>query len=480
MSNSTLNPITHPIRTLIGGVFMHVSNMERSVDWYHRFFGLPDRSSVTDKVHAIAMDNNSNFVLDQHGYDRGLAIGDRPLLMLESPDVHAAYRFALEQGIQIEWEIEEYPGMAFFTLRDPDHNLLMVCGKPGSKEGGASVNQDLKTAESRIVEQVRYDGGGTMLKVSPISAHAVINNDGLTLTGRASTEQSYPTPVRIETTVRIEGGCLRLYYGPHGVLTFNYGPSADGGSGSEFYVIPPAVDKTFSYLNYNTIPELQWVRLDWTIHERYMEVHLDDQLFYRQEGYYGNVLGQAGIGADNGVVSVRSFVVEPLSPVEALPMLAITSNDVKNGDILMPDVACFPVSTQEGLWLSTNKQWGSARTNRKYTVPFQCRVQARADTNSLILYGDASLRLKFHPDGNMSFQDTVGKEENWTDGKMGRLPTGETEIIWTVESDRIQVSVDGKLRFDRRGDYASRSFGIGIGPDHGSTVIVRSMDISPL
>lgn len=64
--------------------------------------------------------------------------------------MHAAYRQVKQLGLPVEWEIEEYPGMAFFTLRDPDGNLLMICGQPGSKE---------EEERSDGPEPIRYDGG---------------------------------------------------------------------------------------------------------------------------------------------------------------------------------------------------------------------------------------------------------------------------------------------------------------------------------
>lgn len=75
MSSFTQSSQSHssirPIHNRIDGVFVHVSNIERSVNWYHRLFDRPERSSATDKVHSIAMDGGSDLILDQHGYDRG-------------------------------------------------------------------------------------------------------------------------------------------------------------------------------------------------------------------------------------------------------------------------------------------------------------------------------------------------------------------------------------------------------------------------
>lgn len=461
----------HPIKNHIGGVFMHVSNMERSVNWYHKLFGLPNRSSVTDKVHEIAMNGGSGLVLDQHGYDRGLSMAERPILMLQSPDVHAAYRFAKQNGIPIEWEIEQYPGMAFFTLRDPDGNLLMICGNPGETVTGHEE-------EPAGTAAVQYDGGGTWLTVRGSSTQGRLTPEGLALTGRAVTDETFHTPIRIETTLRLEAGCLRLLFGPHGELTFNYGPSANGGAGEEFYVNHPSLHKTFSYTDKGAVPYGQWVRIEWTIRERSMEIHLDDQLFHAQEGYFGDTVGLAGIGCDNGQVTVRSFFAEPLAVTAEVPHLAVSGGG-EPIDELIPDQVCHPVMTGEGLWLSYNEHWGDARTKAEYPVPFQCRLNIRTDTNSLVLYGGTSAKVKFHTSGALSFIDPVTKEEAWAEGK-GVLPNKWAEVVWTMESDRTTIAVDGEVRLERSGDFSGCTFRLGVGPDQGSALVVNAMDVARL
>ncbi|MEF3305798.1 VOC family protein [Paenibacillus sp. GYB003] len=460
----------HPITNRVGGVFMHVSNMERSVNWYHKLFGMPERSAVTDKVHALAMQGDHGFVLDQHGYDRKLAPQDRPMLMFDSPDVHAAYRFLQRNGIEPESNIEEYPGMAFFTFRDPDRNLLMICGKPGSKEEGG---QNDAAASVKEKTAVRYDGGGCELVAGDSAYFASVGREGLSLTGRAFTETAFAAPLRIETTVRIEGGCLRLLYGRSGSLTFNYGPTSANGAGDEFYVRHPAVDKDFGYLDKGAIPVGEWVRLSWTIRERVMEVRVDDRLFHEQQGYFGHLLAKAGIGCDNGRITVKSFVVEPLEDEASLPSLAVTRNG-EPSDELVPDASCYPIMTGDGLWLGYNREWGNARTKSAYSVPFAVEAVVSSDTNSVVLYGGSSARVKFHTDGSLSFLDPVTKDETWAEGK-GALPPSFCTVRWTMDRDRTTVSVDGAVRFERKGDYSACRFAIGIGADIGSAIFVKSV-----
>ncbi|MDF2660159.1 MAG: hypothetical protein K0Q94_2950 [Paenibacillus sp.] len=463
-------PRIHPIRNKMGGVFMHVSNMERSVNWYHKLFGMPERSSVTDKVHALAMEGGTGFVLDQHGYDRKLAPADRPMLMLDSPDVHAAYRFLQEIGVKLDSRIEEYPNMAFFTFRDPDNNLLMVCGKPGGKDGSEDSSPE---ASGSGKQADRYDGGGCRLSVSDSSYYGAVTPEGLKLTGRAHTDDAYAVPLRIETKVRIDDGCLRLHYGKRGSLTFNYGPSANNGVGSEFYVGHPIADKQFAYIDKGAVPTGEWVRLEWTVAERYMEVRVNGRLFHSQEGYFGSIVSKAGIGCDNGRITVQSFFVESLSEQDTVPTLPMLV-DGNRSDELVPDASCYPQVTGEGLWLSYNEEWGSARSGSEYAVPYKLEAVVRSDTNSVVLYGGASGRVKFHPDGSLSYIDPVTRQESWVEGR-GRLNEGFSTIEWRLEANRTTVSVDGETRFECEGSYTDCRFPLGIGADIGSVVVVRSV-----
>jgi hypothetical protein len=202
-------------------------------------------------------------------------------------------------GITPESRIEEYPGMAFFTFRDPDGNLLMVCGKPGGKEDEAG-----ETKPSAGTAPIRYDAGGCELVVSESSYYGEVTGEGLELTGGAFTDSAYAAPLRIETTLRLQSGCLRLRYGKHGMLTFNYGPTANNGAGDEFYVRHPAVNKDYGYLDKGAIPTGDWVRVNWTIQERSMEVQVNGRLFHTQQGSFGNLVSKAGIGCDNGRITV--------------------------------------------------------------------------------------------------------------------------------------------------------------------------------
>ena len=51
------------------------------------------------------------------------------------------------------------------------------------------------------------------------------------------------------------------------------------------------------------------------------------------------------------------------------------------------------------------------------------------------------------------------------------------DIAWEIAPDSMRVLVDGKVRFERSGDWGSIEAPVAIGPCFGSTVTVRSLTV---
>ncbi|WP_127529510.1 VOC family protein [Paenibacillus kobensis] len=472
---ATKTSFIHPIRNKIGGVFIHVSNMERSVNWYHRLFGMPERSAATEKVHDITMDGETGFVLDQNGYDSGLPAEQRALLMLDSPDVGAAYRFVQQSGIEIVEDIMQFPGMAFFTFRDPDGNLLMVCGNPGTEEETGTEETAAESTSQN--EPVRYDAGGTVLHASGQAQAALVTSSGLELTGHAYAEGEYETPLRIETTVKINQGALYLTYG-NGLAALNFGNSPEvqeHGTGDDLFVVHPKLNKHFTFHHKGSIPVGEWARVEWTIDERWMEIHVDGQLFHRQEGYFGKMNGRAGIAGVMGQVTVKSYAVESLTPEDHAVWLAV-SGSASAEDRLIADAACQAAATNGGLWLSGGEEGGFARTGGVYSAPFTFAAELQSYTRSAILYGGFSAIIKWNSEGKLLFTDPQSREEVWVDE--ANLPYGDfAKIEWKLDQSFTSLSINGSVVLERRGNYEDCRFKLGIGAEAGSAVTVRSLSI---
>jgi predicted enzyme related to lactoylglutathione lyase len=446
--------------------------MERSVNWYHKLFGMPDRSSTTEKVHAITMGGGSDFVLDQNGYDSGLPAEARAMLMLNSPNVRAAYAFVKQSGIEIVEDIMDFPGMAFFTFRDPDGNLLMICGDPGSEEEEESSADNAKPA-------IRYDAGGAQLTVSEHAALAKPTTEGLALTGHAYTEVEFQAPLRLETTVRIEKGSLFLNFGPHGTAAMNFGNSPEvneKGSGEDLFIVHPSMNKHFTFHGKGAVPVGQWARVSWTIQERFMTIHVDGKLFHRQEGYFGGARGRAGIAGAMGQITVKSFAALELTPDEDVLSLPIGSRSGKQ-DLLIADPSCHAMSIAEGLWLGSDEQRGFARSGSEYRAPFVLTADVSSSTRSSIIYGGQTALIRWNSEGKLCFLDPASKEETWIED--AALPYGEfARIEWRLDMDRTALAIGGRIVLEREGDYEACRFKLGIGAETGSAVIVRAVSVN--
>ena len=104
-----------------------------------------------------------------------------------------------------------------------------------------------------------------------------------------------------------------------------------------------------------------------------------------------------------GQVTVKSFAVETLSEQDSMCYLPIT-RDAMNEDRLIADGSCHAIVTGEGLWLSCDEHWGSARTDNVYSVPFTIKTEIQSYTRSVVLYGDSRLELNGVPKGTFVSQ----------------------------------------------------------------------------
>lgn len=110
----------------IGSVFVPVSDIERSRDWYRAFLGLePGGEILFGHLHVLPMQAGSGLVLDSKGFtgphDR------KPAFHFNTRDIHAARQQAVAVGAQ---EVGPVTDGVFFTFKDPDGNLMMVADVP--------------------------------------------------------------------------------------------------------------------------------------------------------------------------------------------------------------------------------------------------------------------------------------------------------------------------------------------------------------
>jgi hypothetical protein len=49
--------------------------------------------------------------------------------MLDSPDVESSKAYLEANGVPVFTDIERHGEMAFFTVKDPDENVIMICSE---------------------------------------------------------------------------------------------------------------------------------------------------------------------------------------------------------------------------------------------------------------------------------------------------------------------------------------------------------------
>ncbi|WP_078553493.1 VOC family protein [Bacillus alkalicellulosilyticus] len=116
--------MTSPIVNHIAATFIPVSDINKSKCWYCDILGTPGVGDIIrDRLYIIPLQHEHVLVLDKKIYSKN-AIKDTPLFQLNTQDIHAAYRFLLEKEVEFVTNIQVGH---WFTFKDPDGNILMVC-----------------------------------------------------------------------------------------------------------------------------------------------------------------------------------------------------------------------------------------------------------------------------------------------------------------------------------------------------------------
>ncbi|MGG6310422.1 VOC family protein [Paenibacillus macerans] len=114
----------NPILNQIGTVFVPVSDIERARDWYCGLLGLPvDGEVLHGHLYVLPMEGTTSIVLDSNIYARD-KVFRAPAFHFNTRDIKEAYAY------MISWDVELTSGIEhdhWFTFKDPDGNLLMVC-----------------------------------------------------------------------------------------------------------------------------------------------------------------------------------------------------------------------------------------------------------------------------------------------------------------------------------------------------------------
>ncbi|PLT29729.1 VOC family protein [Peribacillus deserti] len=125
-----MNSISSPIACKVNNVFIHVSNLEKSAEWYSDLLGVPfNKHNIESPVYNIPITSETGLTLDDHTFDPEfkLRASDHVLFNFYVKDIDEAYEFVKNKGITIVREIERIGEFAYFNFKDLDGNVLMIC-----------------------------------------------------------------------------------------------------------------------------------------------------------------------------------------------------------------------------------------------------------------------------------------------------------------------------------------------------------------
>ncbi|MEH7384672.1 VOC family protein [Bacillus sp. JJ1521] len=120
-----------PIKNTMGGVFIHISDLKKAVEWYSNILDLEyDLNKVKSPVYNIPITGPTSLTLDDHAFDPTFIHrpSPNPIFNFLVDDIDAAYNFIISHDIEIVREIERVgENFAWFNFQDPDGNIIMAC-----------------------------------------------------------------------------------------------------------------------------------------------------------------------------------------------------------------------------------------------------------------------------------------------------------------------------------------------------------------
>lgn len=119
-----------PVANKINTIFVHVSDLERSVKWYSQLLGQDyDSTTIEKPVYNIKIADHTGLTLDAGPGDviKKQSHGEYPLFNFHTDNIDHSYTYVKELGYKVESDIVRFDDFSFFTIHDPDMNLIMIC-----------------------------------------------------------------------------------------------------------------------------------------------------------------------------------------------------------------------------------------------------------------------------------------------------------------------------------------------------------------
>lgn len=119
-----------PIDNKMNTVFVHVKDLERSVQWYNQLLGKSySKQEIQLPVYNIEIKGQTGLTLDA-GPDgnKQLKPNPYPVFNFHADSIESAYRYVKnELNYAVQTEPVHFEDFSFFTVMDPDGNVIMIC-----------------------------------------------------------------------------------------------------------------------------------------------------------------------------------------------------------------------------------------------------------------------------------------------------------------------------------------------------------------
>jgi len=181
-----------PLANRVASVFVHVTDLRTSAEWYSRLLGLPLMEERLNGGPVYWFDfQGTHLILDSNRVNRQKPDWDEgmmPRIMFAAQEIDEAFRHVREKGGEPIDESERHGTMAFFNFRDPEGNVHMACW---AEHAGEALPPEPSNV-SPILPRV----GGVFVDVKNMPEAARWYSDllGVPFDGSAAEERIYSVP----------------------------------------------------------------------------------------------------------------------------------------------------------------------------------------------------------------------------------------------------------------------------------------------
>jgi predicted enzyme related to lactoylglutathione lyase len=227
--------VKSPIDNIVESVFVHVSDLRRSAEWYSKVMGLPllEERLNGGNVYWMQLQGGTGIILDDNRSNA--ADTPRVRFMYKTSNIQESYRYLDKQGVQPLYPIERpHPGLAFFMFTDPDGNSLMVT----QSDYISDIVERLDNTKSPILNRI----GGIFLNVTDMNRAIRFHSETLSLpydeVGLGQENSIYNLPMKSGTGVLLDDN------------RFRHGDNYE----TLFMLVTPDVDGSKVFLESNGVP----------------------------------------------------------------------------------------------------------------------------------------------------------------------------------------------------------------------------------